>query len=352
MKKRKFDYDLVRFIAMVSVVLFHINLCFTSNDITYRGIFFFVGNQVTWGQFGVSVFFILSGAMLPLSFESLNKKYDSFARIVAEYYKKRWIALMPAFLVAYFLVHFTFQAEFWPAGGNFIWTLLGIDGYLAMGGFSTCYIVGEWFVGAILIIYLLAPFLYKVIRKYPKLVLLIFIVYYILLIRFYPFQFPKEANFLVKLFDFVIGIYIGIYLDRIHPLLAVGGLALFLINRFVTIPLEPMVLVPVVGTASLIVIRFVGHVIQSIPGSVSEGFQRLITAIAGLSFEIFLVHHVLIVKYFSLMTNVTIGHKRYLLCLLQVGIEILLVAGAVSTLTAGIKKGVRNIVLGVKKEKA
>lgn len=343
MKKRKFDYDLVRFIAMMCVVLFHINLRMITNNVAYDKIFRFVGNNVTLGQFGVSLFFILSGATVHMSFTSLEKKYSSRVRVVLEYYKKRWLAIMPAFLVAYFLVHFTFRADFKPFGGSFIWTLLGMDGYLIIGGTPTCYIVGEWFVGAILLVYLCAPFLYALIRKFPFATAAGLVIYYFLIIRFYPFQHPVDANFITKIFDFGIGIYIGMYVNRIHPLAALAGLAVFLANRFLTIPLNTMYLVPAVGTGSFIFICYVGQKIQDIELGIINLGRRLITSIASLSFEVFLVHNVLITKFFSVITDTTIGDKMYLIYLIHLFIEFFFVAGAVSGLTAMIKKNVGSL---------
>lgn len=336
MKKKKFNLELIRFVAMFSILIFHLNMRLLSNDINYRFRFLYAGNNVTLGNFGVSLFIILSGVTSCMSFTSLLKKCNSPKQAVTEYYKKRVLSILLPFYVAYFLIHFTFRAVFLPYGGNFLWTLLGLDGYLALEGIPTCYIVGEWFVGAILILYLVFPLLYLLVKKFPLPTAILAIVYYVLIIRFYPFSHSVDANVFTKVLDLIFGIYIGLYVKKYKPSAALAGFLFLLLNLVVDLPLEwlrPryfMYLTPLVGLSAFVLLAWIGQFIQERENLISRGLQKIVGLIAGFSYEIFLVHNVLISKYFGNISNITIGHKIYLSYVLIIFTEAFLLAICIS----------------------
>lgn len=344
MKKKKFNLELIRFVAMFSILIFHLNMRLLANDISYRMRFRYVGNLVTLGNFGVSLFIILSGVTSCLSFTSLLKKCNSPKQAVLEYYKKRVVSILLPFYVAYFLVHFTFRSVYLPYGGNFLWTLLGLDGYVAIDGIPTCYIVGEWFVGAILILYLVFPLLYLLVKKFPLPTALVTIVYYVLIIRFYPFSHAIDANVFTKVVDLIFGIYAGMYIKKYRTPAALAGLVILILNNRTHItfdwllPHNFMYLVPIVGISAFIFLAWLGQLIQDWENILSRLFQKVVSAIAGFSYEIFLVHNVLITKYFATITNIGIGHKIYLSFFLIIFTEAFLLAICISGGVGVIKK--------------
>lgn len=88
------------------------------------------------------------------------------------YFVKRALTIYPVFWIAYLFYYM--QRVFYT--GNFFWdpsvenisiveSIVGIDGLLAIHGFKNYYLVGEWFLGAILLLYFLYPLLLKLIKK-------------------------------------------------------------------------------------------------------------------------------------------------------------------------------------------
>ncbi len=162
-KKRLFSYDLIRTVAVFSIVLCHFNARYSfvyyGSDLEE----YMLLDQYPFGLFlgdlGVSLFFILSGASLYYNY------YDCLD--IKEFYKKRFFSIYPMFWIAYTAL-FILRAPKMLASGiplrNIFFTVIGMDGYLA-GIIPTFYLIGEWFLGAIILIYLIFPFIRWSYRK-------------------------------------------------------------------------------------------------------------------------------------------------------------------------------------------
>ena len=127
-KQRIYNFDFIKAASALGIICFHFgyhaqNLNWLVSLPNYTG---------SWRSVLVAVFFLISGALLYLH----HNKIDSVWR----FYKRRWIAIFPAFI--------------------------GMDGYLfSWLQFHTFYILGEWFLGAIIIAYLTYPVLLGIINK-------------------------------------------------------------------------------------------------------------------------------------------------------------------------------------------
>lgn len=118
------------------------------------------------GDFGSSLFFIVSGASLALTVPAEQSP--------AQFYKKRAKAVYPLFWLAWFVV---FSYRFVTRPGSFggaktitlVLTFLGLDNFAVAAGWVgmdfAC--VGEWFLGSILFLYILFPLLQRGLRKKP-----------------------------------------------------------------------------------------------------------------------------------------------------------------------------------------
>lgn len=118
------------------------------------------------GDFGSSLFFIVSGASLALTVPAEQSP--------AQFYKKRAKAVYPLFWLAWFVV---FSYRFVTRPGSFggaktitlVLTFLGLDNFAVAAGWVgmdfAC--VGEWFLGSILFLYILFPLLQRGLRRNP-----------------------------------------------------------------------------------------------------------------------------------------------------------------------------------------
>lgn len=181
MKNQRIIYlDVIRIFACLCVLIIHFNASVSGYDSSGYFVYpnhlipnFYFGN-IYLGTIGVGLFFIISGAALEHTYGNIQLKFND----IKSFYVKRFKSIYPAFWIAFFvasgisfLVHRGFPlADF----KSFIASLLGLDGYLmsTIQKYYFYYQVGEWFLGCIILLYLIYPFLSFVFHKYCVLTVL------------------------------------------------------------------------------------------------------------------------------------------------------------------------------------
>lgn len=174
-KDRILYYDVIRTVACLSVLIIHFNASFSAwsggvftypNAVFYNNIF---NNSVYLGDFGVSLFFILSGA-------AMFRTYGEREVSLGAFYRKRFLSLYPMFWLAWFAAAAVGALVYGRIGsggvGALLSTISGMDGYLLSLGYgrlSAFYKVGEWFLGCMIILYLIMPLLLRGIKTHPLL---------------------------------------------------------------------------------------------------------------------------------------------------------------------------------------
>ena len=153
MKQRDDALDLVRLVAAVMIVVFHFNSMFAPKGDVSAGPLRYANGS--FGNFGVALFFLLSGYALML-------RYGEACPLKA-FYKRRFLSIYPLYWLCFFslflysdILHGNLPAG--VPGWSIIWSVLALDGYLA-GVVPTFYLLGEWFVGCIVLLYLVFPLL-------------------------------------------------------------------------------------------------------------------------------------------------------------------------------------------------
>ena len=166
--------DTVRVFSAFCVIVGHYTSCFDGYPRfdTMRLFFWYAGN------IGVFLFFVLSGYLILPSLER-SKSLWSF-------YKRKLIRVVIPFTVSYFVLGFVLMAcglvnpsvaDFSPfyrgayEGGFSLGKILAMFpvevNFVRLAGLPLEWFVGEWFMGALLLIYLISPLLYKFIRVAP-----------------------------------------------------------------------------------------------------------------------------------------------------------------------------------------
>lgn len=161
--KRRIDYDLIRILACASVLIFHFNASACGFDTVGQLVY---PNElipsvyfgcVSLGDIGNNLFFMLSGGVLAKEHEITN--WNGIGR----FYLNRVKKLMPPFYIAWLwatcaqlLVNKTISGAPIP---SLLLTLFGMDGYGSARGWfpDNFYQVGEWYLGCVLICYVLWP---------------------------------------------------------------------------------------------------------------------------------------------------------------------------------------------------
>ncbi len=283
--KKKIPFvDLSRCMATIQIVLFHY-VCATQFSDRY---------VLLWGREGVAIFFMISGCGL------INKYYYNFS--LKEFFKRRFLGIMVPFYIAYICIwlwqfywsRMTVNLSGTPLR-NIIFTLVGMDGLVGVYGVPTFYQIGEWYLGVMIIVYILFPIWLRIFRKYPKLLvvgLLILRAGIIINNVFEPL--PVCFNPIVALSNFTIGAYLILLFSKNDTYKKD--------KRFVLLGIIILILGELIGhiwdwqdCGELLagIGLFIIYIYISELRIINGDFFKLICCI---SYEIFLVHHIIIYK--------------------------------------------------------
>lgn len=181
-------------LAMLLIILFHMSI--NVSDIN------FLRSLKDIGDVGVDMFFLLSGMGLYFSYYKNNNKHD--------FYLKRILRILPTFIPVVFVWYCALALLF---DGTIEYILLGVStlGFWITGDLT------EWFIAAILVLYLITPFYLDFMQTEPKRVTFIACLFFILLglsIRFTPLNHygGHLLIFICRIPIFLIGLYVGSYI--------------------------------------------------------------------------------------------------------------------------------------------
>lgn len=293
-KQKLFYLDFIRVLSMIMIVSYHFYAHFAENNIIGVNILFSNGK---WGLIGVALFFMISGGSLMYNYE---EKID-----IKKYAMKRFVGIYPMFWLAYATL---FIYLFYEAKGvitalppyKLIISFFAMDGYLSCYT-PTIYLIGEWFLGCIVLIYVLFPFLRKLVKKYPKATLIIATILNLVVLIFYINGImPINQNLLVSAYSFLLGMYV-IKIKQFKWWQA--GLGLILAVIFYKLPAanlnEQMLFANIVAYSLYVTLAYLGQKLTNIT------IQKTLAIISKYSYAVFLVHHYLIMKILSTFQNRT-----------------------------------------------
>lgn len=180
-KKRIQSFDFIRCISMIIIIVYHWESTYKQLNVNGYHYYLPLIKDIDWGRVGVTMFFILSGASLQYNYSKQEGQWIKF-------YKKRWISIFPMFYMIWLFVYIIFcilNRSMFFAGSPilFLLTLAGVDGYF-YDIIHNYYMVGEWFLGVIIIIYILYPILNYLRKNYKYTIDLFLFVAYICSIVF------------------------------------------------------------------------------------------------------------------------------------------------------------------------
>lgn len=269
--------------VLTLLIVFYHSCCYLSKVIG-SGYFDDVATSAL-GSVTVSAFFALSGLVI---------KRNNCEVGIWEFYKKRFFSIYPSFWIAWgvvYLLRVISTRSFFYNGNKWsiILSFLGLDGYL--GGAYYC--VGEWFLGAIIIMYLCSPFLlwlYKRMQVIGHMVL--GAAYYVVISKDY-FGVSDFRHILVCAMSFWIGMLLA---DNIEKIVDNGVLFIVLLWTIWHVktghsPFTVYTGVIIRGVCVLLAVGMIGRVIKN------PIVIRFFSLIRKISFQIFLVHAVVLSSY-------------------------------------------------------
>lgn len=314
MKQRLFYLDAIRAIAMLSVVFFHyqVNLSSWYPELERCVLNAYAYNGCNLGAWGVSLFFMLSGASLMIS-----QKADP----PALYYKKRFLALYPSFWIAW-LAAWGISIVVLGVWERFsaipAWTLIlsltGLDGYLLCYG-SNFYIVGEWFLGCIILIYLFVPLLRRCLEKKAFLTMGVLTAAWIAANVFYRGTMGVTQQFFVRIYEVAVGMCLMRYCKKCNVFMGLSGLALAAVSIFLPFSWEGTgaIRYALIGIGTFVFLRWLLEgVSPQVGGRAIQTVKRCVAWLSSISYEVFLVHHFLLVTVLGYLTgwSVTLDKTR------------------------------------------
>lgn len=314
-RKRLYSLDLLKLISILIVFFYHIvmdmyvihpmhNLKFLETII--------IRSNVHLAMLACGVFILISGATL-----KLNERNES----VLSFYKRRLTKILIPFYFAY-IIYFIIKAitlkNIHLFGGiekwRFIYTILGMDEYLNAAGIRTFTLgIGEWFLGCIILCYLVYPLLSYLDKKYKFITFIVFTIYDILINVYYlrfNFAMPQHFNFLCQVYNFYLGIAIidERVFDKLKKCQIFGILLVLFIYFYPSIINIPDNIKITLCAVSLVIVFY--------------GFENLlakndfiisfIKSFNTISLDFFLVHHFVIYEVDYLLNYRRVGGLEFL----------------------------------------
>ncbi len=294
-KPRLFYLDWIRAIAAILIVVTHFNNPYLEPTR------FFVNRPfgIYIGGLGVSLFLIISGAALMYNYgdrESLDLR---------TFYTKRAKTLYPMFWVAFVVANILLFIRnngyiFVPRHKiTAIFSLFGMDGYAAAFGVGTFYVLGEWFLGFIILFYIVFPLLRVGVNKMPITTVCIVLALYAVTVVFFMFyqipRVPSDILLTTRLPELVFGMIFVKFIKKVPHWLAAVSFVILAAQQLTHV-LQGNIAVTIVGIFAFLLLSYIGELVKSFkPLSACTKF------ISAYSYPIFLVHHVLIMQVFTVI---------------------------------------------------
>lgn len=345
-KEREKSFDVIRTLATLGIIIFHYSYNYIEYSIGGSHPFFGKFINGDWGSCFVAIFFMLSGASLYLS----HPDYEN----PLKFYAKRWLSIFPIFYLAYIPAYIANSIKlnmlYW--GGdrkNIIYTILGIDGYLLNPGYvQNYYRLGEWFLGAIIMIYLLYPLLRFIFSKKIAayiFTLILFVLYYMNLCNDW-FSIADGKNMLTCTFNFWIGMWISKYKqDLKNKIVLMISFAVSILFAVIPFDLPELFIATIIASAWFLILLNISVIICEV-----KYIDKSISLYSKYSFGMFLVHHLIIYAYMERFANLSVNTFFWFVHMIILIILIGIAGYLLSISSAFIVKSITNMILLIKEK--
>ncbi|WP_175944751.1 acyltransferase [Caballeronia sp. BCC1704] len=300
-RERIFYIDLIRAISVLLIITFHFNQQIGAHGIKAAEIFKQTFHSENIGSLGITLFIIISGAALMMS---SGNTLD-----LRVYARKRFLAIFPLYWTGFLLTaailfvlhgHVRGDSSHW----KFILTLIGMDGFLYYR-IPNYYLLGEWFIGFILVLYVAFPVLrWMALRRPLVLVLAVAAIYAVVTLNYAKlFEIDVVHNPLARLPEFVFGMLFVQYAPRLRWPVATLALAALCIPLIWSLPIPHIYVALDTGIAAFVVLAYIGQTMKP------EGrLLQVVSFVSTYSFAAFLVHHNIIGELLVRFMNMALSH--------------------------------------------
>lgn len=279
--------DVVRLAALLPVLCYH--YCIEAARLGFAvPTALYDRAMADWVELGLAWFFLLSGAALCLQWQGRFALRPYLVGRAAATYPAFWLGFGALFVYGEVLHGNNADIPRWRV----VFSVLGLDGYLAPVT-TTFYKIGEWFLGVILVLYLVFPLLLWCMEtaRRRRVLLAAMVLLALLWTPLCPAPFEPGHTVLGRLPAFALGVCFGTILkkDALPPKWIALGLAVL---PLLWVDAVPRLAVLLVLAAVLFWAVYLAG--QHMPQRFCPALRRL----AGWSYGVYLVHHVLLTLVF------------------------------------------------------
>ena len=274
---------LARAFCCLGIVIFHY-FCHSNGNFK----FLFLTANSTFGFIFVTTFFNISGLVLYYNYPKVKS--------IKKFYYKRWKSILLPYYICFFYFflktafnnHKLFYKGKWP---KIFINLVGLDGYLSYK-FETYYLIGEWFLGAIIIIYILYPLLILIITNCNIIINNIIIcLFYFLMYKKNFLNYGESRHIITCIMSFYFGIetirfkkfYLTNKITFIISLLIFIFLSIFRVRIYCYI-----LIFQIQGFSLFIILYQIGQY------AMKKNMNTIFNEISNMSYSIYLFHHQII----------------------------------------------------------
>ena len=317
-KKRIYCFDIIKLISISIIYIYHVVMDMYVVHPMYNMKFIenlLIRPNVNLVMVAVALFIFISGATLTLSYKGEN---------LFEFYKKRLTRVLLPFYISYF-IYFIIKVltyKTYHLFGNvqkwkILFTMIGMDEYLYANGVSTFSLgVGEWFLGCIILCYIIFPFLKKANDKNKKLTFILMSIWFLFInysYNVFNFKIVPHMNFLCQVYNFYLGIYFAseqiLYRMKKWSVVVSVPVIIFLYFYSLHINIPDNLKTSIISVATIISFYSIEKFLIKI-----NILNLILKVFNSISLEIYLIHHFIIYQI-----DYMLGYRRLK------GIETLLV---------------------------
>lgn len=317
------ELDFIRAACAIGIILFHVS-SYTPKDAPKLMYTYANGG---YGTLLVGVFFLISGGVLQYNYKEVGNPLA--------FYYKRWKSIFPMFYITFlfFFIRNAVMANTIFYNGK-TWRILlsvfGMDGYFNYK-YPGYYIVGEWFLGAIILLYVLYPIYSKLVNSIGWKVLIFTIPLTVWQFKTDWFEIGAMTNLIYCSTMFIIGMLIFRYRLYGNKVLKLASCCISVVVLFVKIPnfglFKAMISYVFMFFALFAVAE---HVIKV------QSLKNIFRCIGGLSFPMFLVQNRVIG---FLTTYITVSTYIELIKVMGLAVCLSMIcAWCIKTITQGIMR--------------
>lgn len=295
--KRIRYFDLLRVLCFCMVIFFHMLV-----QVYIDGMFeldavypYYANANMHLGTLSVAVFFMLSGASLITG----TKDHIDYK----QFYIKRFVRLLFPFYfvnICWFIIRAVRAKSLLAlisgiAPWKIVLGILGIDEWLTLYGVTSfSQGIGEWFLGCLIILYVLFPLFRKLMLKSKAVFLTVVVLIYVFVIYNYSSSVPIYQSIWIKGCEFIFGMYLGMYWEKINKKVLVISLpvVIFYFTSKTTLSINIALSITILASAFFITVSFTENILQK-----STYFYKCVAFLSGCSYELFLVHHLVIYNF-------------------------------------------------------